>query len=82
VPKNKSGLASRITSLESIENIEPNRHLELLPYVSARAEYVAPPSPSDPFNDGSRYFGGTGVDFRYGLGTGMVFVGAVNFDFG
>jgi len=82
VPKNESGLASRMAGLEGIEGIEPGRHLELLPYVSGRAEYVTPASPADPFNDGSRYFGGAGLDFRYGLGTGMALVGAVNPDFG
>jgi hypothetical protein len=82
VPKNESGLASRMTGLEGIEGIEPGRHVELLPYVSGRAEYVAPASPGDPWNDGSRYFGGAGLDFRYGLGTGKALVGAVNPDFG
>ena len=42
VPKNESGLASRMTRLEGIDGIEPGRHLELLPYVSGRAEYVEP----------------------------------------
>ena len=82
VPKNESGLASRMAGLEGIEGIEPGRHVELLPYVSGRAEYVTPDAPTDPFNDGSRYFGGAGLDFRYGLGTGMAVVGAINPDFG
>jgi hypothetical protein len=82
VPKNESGLASRMAGLEGIGGIKPGRHVELLPYVSGRAEYIAPPSAGDPFNDGSRAFGGAGLDFRYGVGTGMALVGAVNPDFG
>jgi hypothetical protein len=82
VPKNENGLASRMAGLEGIEGIKPGRHVELLPYASARAEYIAPPSDADPFNDGSRAFGGAGLDFRYGVGTGMALVGAVNPDFG
>ena len=82
VPKNESGLASRMTGLLGIEGIEPGRHLELLPYVSGRAEYVAPATAGDPWNDGSRFFGGAGLDFRYGLGTGKALVGAINPDFG
>ena len=82
VPKNESGLASRMASLEGIEGIKPGRHVELLPYVSGRAEYVAPPGPGDPWNDGSRFFPGAGLDFRYGLGTGKALVGAINPDFG
>ena len=42
VPKNENGLASRMTGLEGIDGIEPGRHVELLPYVSGRAEYIAP----------------------------------------
>ena len=82
VPKNESGLASRMAHLEGIEGTFPGTHLELLPYASARAEYVAPERPGDPFNDGSRVFGGAGLDFKYGVSTSMALVGAVNPDFG
>ena len=82
VPKNESGLASRMSGLEGIGGIEPGRHLELLPYVSGRAEYVAPATGADPWNDGSRYYGGAGLDFKVGVGSGMALVGAVNPDFG
>jgi hypothetical protein len=61
--------------------IEPGRHVELLP-VSGRAEHVAPTTAGDPWNDGSRFFGGAGLDLRYGVGTGMALVGAINPDFG
>ena len=56
--------------------------MELLPYVSGRAEYLAPPGPGDPWNDGSNVFGGVGLDFRYGFSSAMALVGAVNPDFG
>jgi hypothetical protein len=82
VPKNQNGLASRMAVLDGLDGIAPGRHLELLPYVSGRAEYVSPSGPLDPWNDGSRFFGGAGLDFKYGLGTGIALVGAVNPDFG
>jgi hypothetical protein len=82
VPKNETGLASRMAPLEGLADARPGRHLELVPYASARAEYIAPPAPQDPWNDGSRLFPGAGLDFRAGLGTGMSLVGAVNPDFG
>ena len=82
VPKNESGLASRMSGLEGIDGIRPGRHLELLPYVSGRAEYVAPATGANPWNDGSRYYGGAGLDFKVGVGSGMALVGAVNPDFG
>jgi hypothetical protein len=82
VPKNENGLASRMTGLEGIAGIEPGRHVELLPYVSGQAEYVAPAREGDPWNDGSRLRGGAGLDFKLGVGSGMALVGAVNPDFG
>lgn len=82
VPKNENGLASRMADLGGIDGIEPGRHVELLPYVSGRAEYVAPATAGDPFNDGSRYFGSAGLDFKYGVSSGMALVGAINPDFG
>ena len=82
VPKNESGLVSRMAHLEGIADIEPGRHLELLPYASALAEYIEPPVSGSPWNDGSRYSAGVGLDLEYGLGTGMTLVGAVNPDFG
>jgi hypothetical protein len=82
VPKNETGLASRMAHLEGIDDVAPGKHLELLPYVSGRAEYIAPDSPGDPFNDGSRLFGSAGLDLKYGVGTNMVLTAAFNPDFG
>jgi hypothetical protein len=82
VPKNESGLASRMAHLVGIEGIAPGKHLELLPYASAREEYIAPLRAGDPFNDGSRAFGGAGLDLKYGLTTNMSLVAAFNPDFG
>ena len=82
VPKNETGLASRMASLLGLDTIPPRRHVEWLPYVSGRAEYIEPARPGDPWNDGARAFGGAGLDFKLGVGSGMALVGAVNPDFG
>ena len=82
VPKNESGLASRMAALQGLDQAFPGRHLELLPYVSGRAEYIAPSRAGDPWNDGSSLFGSAGLDFKYGVSSGMALVGAVNPDFG
>ena len=82
VPKNESGLASRMAHLEGIAGVPPAKHLELLPYLSGRAEYIAPAGPGDPFNDGSRLFGGAGLDLKYGFSTNLAVVAAINPDFG
>jgi hypothetical protein len=81
VPKNESGLASRMAHLSGLEGLAPSRHLELLPYATARAEYLAP-APGDPFNDGARAFAGAGLDLKYGLATNATLLAAVNPDFG
>jgi uncharacterized protein DUF5916/cellulose/xylan binding protein with CBM9 domain len=82
VPRNESGLASRMAHLEGIRGIAKATHLELLPYASAREEYVAPGPLGNPFNDGSRTFAGAGLDFRYGATSNMTLAGAINPDFG
>jgi len=82
VPKNENGLASRMAHLAGVEGIAPGKHLELLPYASAREEYIAPARPGDPFNDGARAFAGTGLDLKYGVASNLSLVAAVNPDFG
>jgi hypothetical protein len=82
VPKNENGLASRMAHLAGVEGIAPGKHLELLPYASAREEHIAPARPGDPFNDGARAFAGTGLDLKYGVASNLSLVAAVNPDFG
>ena len=62
VPKSEAGLASRMGDLTGLEGLRPRRHLELLPYAAARAEFIAPGEAGGTFNDGSRAFGAVGVD--------------------
>ena len=82
VPKNESGLASRMATLEGIEGIRPRTTLEWLPYVTSRAEFVAPPTPRSPFNDGSRVFAAAGLDLKHGVSNSLTLDAAFNPDFG
>jgi hypothetical protein len=82
VPKKDRGKVSRMAHLEGISGIDPPRHFELLPYVASRGEFVQPSSPGDPFNNGSRYFGGVGLDVKWSLGGTLTLDGTVNPDFG
>ena len=82
VPKTESGLASRLGHLEGLEGVSPRRTLELLPYVVSRAEFIAPASDRDPFNDGARMFAGTGVDLKYRFSSNLSLDGTINPDFG
>jgi hypothetical protein len=80
-PTNGSGFVSRFPELAGLDQLKPPRRLELVPYATARAEYISHDS-EDPFNDGSVYEAGLGGDFRVGLGSNLTVNGTVNPDFG
>lgn len=80
-PYNESGFTSRFPELKGIDGIAPSERLELLPYVTARAEYVGK-DPGDPFNSGKKYLPGTGLDIRASLGPSLTLNGTINPDFG
>jgi hypothetical protein len=67
--------------LENLDGIAPRRHLDLLPYTSGRAEFVRADA-GNPFNDGSRAFGGLGLDLKWGVTSNLTLDGTVNPDFG
>ena len=80
-PKNGSGFTSRFVHLVGIENIKPARQIEVMPYVTTRAEYIHYPS-GDPFHNGSRYAPEIGLDLKVGLGSNLTLTGTINPDFG
>jgi len=82
VPKKETGRASRMVHLTGLDGLKPSRRLELLPYTAGRAEYVAPASTVNPFNDGSRVFASAGLDMKYGLTSNLTVDATVNPDFG
>ncbi len=82
VPKNEAGLASRMAHLEGIAGITPPGTLELMPYVTSRAEFIEPPSPGNPFNDGVRAFAAAGMDLKYGVSSNLTLDATFNPDFG
>ena len=82
VPKNESGRASRMAHLTGLDGLRPKRHLALLPYTAARAEFVQPERVGNPFNDGSRAFMAAGIDLKWGVTSNLTLDGTVNPDFG
>lgn len=80
-PKNGSGFVSRFVDLVGIENISPPRRVEVLPYVTTKAEYTQH-LPGNPFNDGSKYLPGIGADLKVGIGSNLTLDATVNPDFG
>jgi hypothetical protein len=82
VPKNETGLASRMLNMTGLDGIKPTRRLELLPYAAGRTEFVAPRRAGNPFNDGARSFGSAGLDLKLGLTSNLTATATVNPDFG
>ncbi len=80
-PKNSSGFVSRFADLSGIEQITPPRRVEVMPYVTNRAEFL-PVQPGNPFHDGSAIVPGAGGDARLGLGSNLTLNLSVNPDFG
>ena len=80
-PSNGSGFVSRFADLVGIEEVSPPPRLEILPYLTARAEYLSHES-DDPFNDGSRLAAGGGGDLKLGIGSNLTLDATVNPDFG
>ncbi|WP_428267510.1 DUF5916 domain-containing protein [Haliangium sp.] len=80
-PRNKPQYVSFFGQLDGIENINPPRRLELLPYLVTGAR-LADVDPGDPFHDRLGPEFGAGLDFQYGLTSNITLVGTVNPDFG
>jgi len=80
-PRNESGFTSRFPDLTGIEGITPPTRIEFLPYIVGKAEYLQT-APGDPFNSGSEYSPGLGLDMRAGLGNSLTLNGTINPDFG
>ena len=82
VPKNESGLASRMAHLTGLEGVRPRRQIELAPYTAMRQEFVEPEEAADPFNDGARTFGSIGLDVKAPMFAGLTLDATINPDFG
>lgn len=80
-PRTENGFVSRFAELVGIGNIVPPRRIEITPYLTAKAEY-AQAEEGDPFNDGSRFAPGVGLDLKAGLGSNLTLDATVNPDFG
>ena len=65
VPKKESGVVSHFANLQGFENVQGSGQTEIVPYVTARAEYIQHDA-GDPFNTGSAYIPGAGADLENG----------------
>jgi len=82
VGKKESGLASRFAHLVALQDIAVPKRLELLPYTLARGRYDQPKRAGNPFDDGNTYYGGAGLDLKYGVSSNFTLDATINPDFG
>ncbi len=80
-PRNEAGFTSRFPELIGIANIKPSKGLELLPYITGKAEYIGNDK-NNPFNPGENYEPGVGLDIKTGLGSSLMLNATINPDFG
>jgi hypothetical protein len=78
---------ARFGHLEGIEGIKRTGPLEIMPFLTTRAEYrrVGPQSGvdfSDPFRSGRDYFADAGIDLKFRLTPNFTVTGTLNPDFG
>jgi hypothetical protein len=80
-PRNGSGFVSRFVPLVGIDNVKPPARLEVMPYITSRAE-MTQSIPGDPFNDGSNLSASVGTDAKFGIGSNLTVDATINPDFG
>jgi len=81
VPKDESGFVSHFATLDGLSGIEPKQRLEVLPYISQKAQYLIHDA-NDPFYTGNQYQTVFGADAKIGIGTNLNLDLTVNPDFG
>ncbi|HNV03244.1 MAG TPA: DUF5916 domain-containing protein [Vicinamibacterales bacterium] len=82
IPKTESGLVSRAGDLDGLDGIQPRRHVELLPYTTARAAFSGAAEPGNSLNHGKNRSAAAGLDLKWGIASNMTVDATVNPDFG
>lgn len=72
-PRGQSGFVSRFPELHGLDGLKPRHSVEVVPYVTSKADY---------FRGTSEYGGAVGGDLRTSLGSNLSVNGTVNPDFG
>ena len=78
-PQGTISSVSKMGHLTGIKNIHPSLHLEVLPYLVSKLNYLSQPSP---FPTRSEFKGTAGLDIKEGLTSNFTLNLAVNPDFG
>ena len=81
IPKDVSGWVSHFGELRGLRELEPKRHIELVPYLLAGAERFEA-EPGNPFRDGSASQLEAGLDGKVGVTNNLTLDFTLNPDFG
>ena len=81
-PKKDSAVVSRFGHLTDLDGVRGRRHLDLLPYATARREVDSTVEPGNPFTDGRALAGNAGLDAKWGVSSNVTVDATVNPDFG
>ncbi|MCP4659808.1 MAG: hypothetical protein GY856_30770 [bacterium] len=81
IPRDVTGWVSRFGELRGLRQLQPKRHIELLPYTVARGEHFAA-EPGNPFREGSAADVDAGVDGKIGITNNLTVDFTINPDFG
>lgn len=81
-PNNESGGPQRYAHLENIRITERPRGFEVLPFTVARARYIRPADPANPFTKSNELDYRVGGDLKYRLTSNLTLNAAFNPDFG
>ncbi|HET7109450.1 MAG TPA: DUF5916 domain-containing protein, partial [Gemmatimonadales bacterium] len=81
IPKSENNTPARYAILHGMSGLPAPRRMEVVPYVTARAQY-APTAAGDPFHSGSDYFGAAGADLKLGVTSDLTLDATINPDFG
>lgn len=82
ISRTQSGFFSRFGTLQGMDDIQPRRSAEFIPYVAGSANFVGTPEEANPFNDGSTTDARIGADFKVGIGQNLTLDATINPDFG
>jgi hypothetical protein len=81
VPKGVPRFVSLFGDLKGINNIPSPKKLQLLPYTLVKGAYQ-PAEEGNPFQTGTDYLAGLGLDLKYGVTSNLTLDATVNPDFG
>ena len=82
IPKKVDAIVSRAGDLDGLDGIKSRRDLELLPYMTARAESLGSADPGDPFSAGGQGAAAAGLDLKWRATSNLTVDATVNPDFG